>query len=96
MINISVCILTMDCMDTDQVVPGAGGQEASMFAEELFYMYLGCATEIGFNYEVTEVQRNTVGKQSKFSSSTGILKGTAIISGVNVFGHLKFESGVHR
>jgi len=98
----SLTNLLIPCTDYDaenavlEVVPGAGGQEASMFAEELFYMYLGCATEIGFNYEVTEVLRNTVGKQSKFSSSTGILKGTAIISGVNVFGHLKFESGVHR
>ena len=67
-----------------------------MFAEELFNMYINYATEIGFNSEITEVVRNSVGKQTKFSSSTGILKGSAVISGVNVFGHLKFESGVHR
>lgn len=79
-----------------QVVPGAGGLEANMFAEELFNMYIKYVAEIGFSPEITEVVRSSVGKQSKFSSSTGITKGTAVISGINVFGQLKFESGVHR
>ena len=37
-----------------------------------------------------------MGKQTKFTSSTGITKGVADVSGLNVFGQLKYESGVHR
>ena len=77
-------------------MPGAGGLEASMFAEEIFNLYLAYVGGLGFSAEVTELSRSVVGKQSKFSSSTGITKGSAVISGVNVFGQLKFESGVHR
>merc|ERR1719187_1270158 len=72
-----------------EVVPGAGGLEASMFAEEIFNMYLNYINEVGFQVDVTELSRTSVGKQTKFTSSTGITKGVADVSGLNVFGQLK-------
>jgi len=79
-----------------EVVPGAGGLEANMFAEEIFLMYVKYVTELGFTMEGLDVAKSVVGKQSKFSSSTGITKGVVTVSGVDVFGQLKYESGVHR
>ena len=59
-------------------------------------MYLNYIKEVGFNIDVTELSRASVGKQTKFTSSTGITKGVADVTGLNVFGLLKYESGVHR
>jgi len=83
-----------------EVVPGAGGQEASLFAEEIFNFYLGyCATQ-GCQLEMVEVVKNSINKNTKVVSNTGIIKGVARVlseGGTNpVFRLLKFESGVHR
>jgi len=83
-----------------EVVPGAGGQEASMFAEEIFNFYLGYCESQGCQVEVVEYLKNSVNKSTKVVSNTGIVKGVARVlaeGGTNqVFRLLKFESGVHR
>jgi len=83
-----------------EVVPGAGGQEASLFAEEIFNLYLRYCENQGCQVEVVEFVKNTVSKNTKVISNTGIIKGVARVlaeGGTNqVFRLLKFESGVHR
>jgi len=83
-----------------EVVPGAGGQEASLFAEEIFNFYLGYCENQGCQVEVVEFVKNTVSKNTKVVSNTGIIKAVARVlaeGGTNqVFRLLKFESGVHR
>jgi len=83
-----------------EVVPGAGGQEASLFAEEIFNLYLGYCENQGCQVEVVEFVKNTVSKNTKVVANTGIIKAVARVlaeGGTNqVFRLLKFESGVHR
>ena len=81
-----------------EVVPGAGGQEASLFAEEIFNLYINYCQDLGCQVEVVEMTKNTVSKTSKVVTSTGIVKGVArvISDSQPVFRLLKFESGVHR
>ena len=81
-----------------EVVPGAGGQEASLFAEEVFNLYVNYCQERGCEVEVVEMTKNTVNKSSKSVTNTGIVKAVArILSDAQpVFKILKFESGVHR
>merc|ERR1719431_977126 len=83
-----------------EVVPGAGGQEASLFAEEIFNFYLGYCENQGCQVEVVEFVKNTVSKNTKVVSNTGIIRAVARVlaeGGTNqVFRLLKFESGVHR
>merc|ERR1719431_106958 len=60
-----------------EVVPGAGGQEASLFAEEIFNLYIKYCQDLGCQVEVVEMSKNTVSKSSKVVTSTGIVKGVA-------------------
>ena len=88
--------------DTDnaimEVVPGAGGQEASLFAEEVFNFYISYCQEQGCDIEIVEVVKNAVNKHSKAVTSSGITKGVVRLLSDNapVFKLMKFESGVHR
>ena len=82
-----------------EVVPGAGGQEASIFAEEMFNFYIQYCQEKGCQCEIVEENKNSVNKSSsKGNSSSGITKGVVRIlsDDQQVFRLLKFESGVHR
>jgi len=83
-----------------EVVPGAGGQEASLFAEEIFNFYLGYCERQGCQVEVVEYIKNAVSKSTKVVTNTGIVKGVARVLGEGgtnqVFRLLKYESGVHR
>jgi len=83
-----------------EVVPGAGGQEASLFAEEIFNFYLGYCESQGCQVEVVEYIKNAVSKSTKVVTNTGIVKGVARVLGEGgtnqVFRLLKYESGVHR
>jgi len=81
-----------------EVVPGAGGQEASLFAEEIFHLYVNYCQDLGCEVEVVEMTKNTVNKSSKAVSSSGIVKAVARVmsEAQPVFRLLKFESGVHR
>jgi peptide chain release factor 1 len=70
-----------------EVRAGTGGDEAALFAAELFRMYQRYAALRGWKFEVLGVNDTGLG---------GIKEAQAAISGRNVFARLKFESGVHR
>lgn len=70
-----------------EVRAGTGGDEAGIFAANLFAMYQRYAAVKGWNFETLDLSENDVG---------GIKEGVAQITGRNVFARLKFESGVHR
>ena len=70
-----------------EVRAGTGGDEAALFAAELFRMYQRYAALRGWKFEVLNVNDTGLG---------GIKEAVAGIAGRNVFARLKFESGVHR
>ena len=70
-----------------EVRAGTGGEEAALFAAELFRMYLRYAELRGWRVDVLSVNETGLG---------GYKEAIASISGRGVFAHLKFESGVHR
>jgi peptide chain release factor 1 len=70
-----------------EVRAGTGGDEASLFAGDIFRMYQRFAERKGFKFEVTEVSEGTMGGFKEIIIS---------ISGEDAFGTLKYESGVHR
>ena len=70
-----------------EVRAGTGGDEAALFAANLFSMYQRFAAKHGWKFEVMEVSETGIG---------GYKEATATISGHDVFARLKFESGVHR
>jgi len=70
-----------------EVRAGTGGDEAALFAAELFRMYQRYADEKGWKVEVLSSNEIGIG---------GIKEIIALVSGKNVYGKLKFESGVHR
>lgn len=70
-----------------EVRAGTGGEEAALFAAELFRMYQRYADLRGWRFEAMEVSETDLG---------GCKEAIASISGRNVFERLKFESGTHR
>ena len=70
-----------------EVRAGTGGDEAGLFASDLFAMYEKLSIKNKWKFEVMEVSETTVG---------GYKEAQANIIGNGVFGRLKFESGVHR
>ncbi|MFC3676391.1 peptide chain release factor 1 [Ferrovibrio xuzhouensis] len=70
-----------------EVRAGTGGDEAALFARELFEMYRGYAAQQGWRFEVESIADTELG---------GFREAVATITGRNVFARLKFESGVHR
>ncbi|HEY2541137.1 MAG TPA: peptide chain release factor 1 [Stellaceae bacterium] len=70
-----------------EVRAGTGGEEAALFATELFRMYQRYAVLHRWNFEVLDLSETGLG---------GYKEASASISGRNVFARLKFESGVHR
>ncbi|MGH7153120.1 MAG: peptide chain release factor 1 [Acetobacteraceae bacterium] len=70
-----------------EVRPAAGGDEAALFAAQLFAMYQKYAVLKGWRFEILEYNDTELG---------GLKEGMAEITGRNVFARLKFESGVHR
>ncbi len=70
-----------------EVRAGTGGDEAALFAAELFDMYRRYATVHGWSFEVLSLSESDLG---------GLKEGQAMITGRGVFARLKFESGVHR
>ena len=70
-----------------EVRAGTGGDEASLFAGDLFRMYERYASTRRWSVEVLSTSEGTVG---------GFKEIIAEIRGHGVFGRLKFESGVHR
>lgn len=66
---------------------GTGGDEAALFAGDLFRMYTKYLDQKGWKYEVTSYSEGAVGGYKEV-----IMK----VTGQNVYGTLKYESGVHR
>lgn len=70
-----------------EVRPGTGGDEAMLFARDIFIMYEKIAQHMGWRFEVNDISTTEAG---------GYREASATISGDCVFGSLKFETGVHR
>lgn len=70
-----------------EIRSGTGGDEASLFAGDLYRMYTRYFDKQGWKVEVISVNEGTVGGYNKL-----VLE----VSGDNVYGKLKFESGAHR
>ena len=84
-------LIPKDPEDTKDVLfeirSGAGGDEASIFAGDLYRMYTKYFETKSYKVEVLEVNEGTAGGYNKI-----VLE----VSGDNVYGQLKFESGAHR
>jgi len=89
--NIRVALLPKDAMDDRNVVleirAGTGGDEASLFAGDLFRMYERFAALQGWKVEVISASEGTMG---------GYKEIIAEVKGRGAFAKLKFESGAHR
>ena len=70
-----------------EIRAGAGGEEAALFAQDLFRMYTRYAERKGWKVEILSIHETGLG---------GIKEVVALISGKGVYSRLKFESGVHR
>ncbi|MGH6986937.1 MAG: peptide chain release factor 1 [Caulobacteraceae bacterium] len=70
-----------------EVRAGTGGDEAAIFAGDLFRMYQRYAAQRGWTLEIESASEGDAG---------GFKEIVASIGGEGVFGRLKFESGVHR
>ena len=70
-----------------EIRAGTGGDEASIFAGDLFRMYSKFCERKGWRMEITNVSDGTSG---------GYKEIVAKVTGENVYGILKYESGVHR
>ncbi len=70
-----------------EIRAGTGGEEAALFAQNLLDMYLRFA-------ERHKWQRETI--QLTDTGAGGIKEAVILLTGKNVYAHLKFESGVHR
>ena len=89
--QIQLLLLPTDPNDKKNIVleirGGEGGEEASLFAADLFRMYSRFAETKGWNIEVLSVSE---------SSSGGYKEVIALVSGKDVYSQLRFEGGVHR
>ncbi|MFP4059994.1 MAG: peptide chain release factor 1 [Bacteroidales bacterium] len=89
--DIKILLLPSDPGDDKNAVmeirAGTGGDEASIFAGDLFRMYTKFCENKGWKIDVTRVTEGTVGgyKEVVFN-----------VTGTGVYGNLKYESGVHR
>jgi peptide chain release factor 1 len=89
--DLKVLLLPKDPNDDKNIVievrAGTGGDEASLFAAEVFRMYLRFAEQHRWKVEVLSESPSDVG---------GLKEVTAIFEGDKVYSQMKFESGVHR
>jgi len=89
--DIRIALLPKDAMDERNVVleirAGTGGDEAALFAGDLFRMYERFAALQGWKVEVISASEGTMG---------GFKEVVAEVQGRGAFAKLKFESGVHR
>ncbi len=89
--EIQILLLPKDPDDDKDVIleirAGAGGDEAALFASELYRMYSRYSADHGWRVELLSFNENGLG---------GFKECIAQISGQNVYSRLKFESGTHR
>jgi peptide chain release factor 1 len=89
--ELKVLLLPRDPNDEKNVVleirAGTGGDEATLFAQEIFRMYSRYAESQGWRVEVLSTSLSGIG---------GLKEVIALVEGRSVYSKLKFESGVHR
>ncbi|MBE1208575.1 peptide chain release factor 1 [Aminobacter carboxidus] len=89
--EIQILLLPKDAADEKNAIleirAGTGGDEAALFAGDLYRMYERYAASKGWRFEVVSASDGDAG---------GFKEIIAGVSGKGVFAHLKFESGVHR
>ncbi|MES0812986.1 peptide chain release factor 1 [Roseibium sp. SCPC15] len=89
--DVRIGLLPKDAADANDAIlevrAGTGGDEAALFAGDLFRMYQRYAELQGWKVEILSTSEGEVG---------GYKEVIASVSGDNVFARLKFESGVHR
>ena len=89
--ELKVLLLPKDPLDEKNIVleirAGTGGDEATLFAAEVFRMYSRYAESQKWRVEVTSMSESAVG---------GLKEVIALVSGNKVYSRLKYESGVHR
>jgi len=89
--ELKVMLLPKDPNDEKNVIieirAGTGGDEASLFAGELFRLYLRFAEQHRWKVEILSESESTVG---------GMKEVVAIFEGDRVYSQMKYESGVHR
>jgi len=88
---LAIALLPRDAADSKpamlEIRAGTGGDEAALFAGDLYRMYERFAAEQGWRIEPVSMNASEVG---------GFKEIVANVTGVGVFAKLKFESGVHR
>ena len=89
--EIKILLIPKDPADSKNAVmeirAGTGGDEASIFAGDLYKMYTSFASNKGWKTELVDVAEGTAGGYKEIIFN---------VTGEDVYGQLKFESGVHR
>lgn len=89
--ELKILLLPKDPNDSKNVIveirAGAGGDEAALFASEIYRMYVKYAESLGWKTEMLSLNENGIG---------GFKEVTFMIHGNGAYSRLKYESGVHR
>ena len=89
--ELKILLLPKDPNDDKNIImeirAGAGGDEAALFASELYRMYVNYAESQGWKVEMVSVNENGIG---------GFKEVVCMITGKGAYSKLKYESGVHR
>ena len=89
--KIKLLLIPKDPNDNKNVIveirAGTGGDEAGIFANDLFRMYTRFAELKGWKVEILDIN---------YSGMGGIKEAVFSLSGTDIYGDMKFESGVHR
>jgi peptide chain release factor 1 len=89
--ELKVLMLPKDPLDDKNIIleirAGTGGDEATLFAAEMFRAYARLGEQFGWKFEITSQSDSSVG---------GVKEIIALISGDKVFSKMKYEGGVHR
>ncbi|HSQ67992.1 MAG TPA: peptide chain release factor 1 [Polyangiaceae bacterium] len=89
--SLRVLLLPVDPNDSKNTIleirQGEGGEEAALFAADLFRMYCRYAETVGWKVEILSTSEAAAG---------GIKEVIALVTGKDVYGQLRFEGGVHR
>ncbi|MBX7112758.1 MAG: peptide chain release factor 1 [Myxococcaceae bacterium] len=90
-VQLKLLLIPKDPNDEKDVIveirSGAGGDEASLFAEEVMQMYVRYAAKKGWKADIVDMSAGNAG---------GVKDATLTFSGNAVFSSMKYESGVHR
>ncbi len=89
--NLRLCLLPSDPNDARNVIleirAGTGGEEAGLFAADLYRMYSRYGEQMGWKQEILDSSETGIG---------GMKEVTLSLAGDKVYSWLKYESGVHR